>query len=75
MCHLLRIQGQPGEQMKKQWFCVSCVSQIELDTHGRCSTCGSDAVERVAQGAIQMIQQGRVSDRLARRSGPILTTR
>jgi hypothetical protein len=61
--------------MKKQWFCVSCVTQIELDTHGRCSTCGSDAVERVEQGAIQMIQQERASARPASRSGPILTTR
>jgi len=43
--------------MKKQWFCVSCVSEIELDTHGRCSTCGSDAVERIAQRAMVMIQQ------------------
>jgi hypothetical protein len=43
--------------MAKQWFCVSCVSQIELDIHGRCSVCGSDAVERMAQGATLMIQQ------------------
>ena len=27
--------------MKKQWWCVSCLAQIALDIHGRCSTCGS----------------------------------
>jgi hypothetical protein len=30
--------------MEKQWWCVSCLSEIELDTHGRCSACGSDAI-------------------------------
>lgn len=35
------------EPMEKQWWCVSCLTQIALDTHGRCSTCGSDAVDRI----------------------------
>jgi len=61
--------------MKKQWFCVSCISQIELDTHGRCSTCGSDAVERMAQGATLMIQQEHTTVRPESHRGPILTTR
>jgi hypothetical protein len=59
--------GKLGEPMEKQWFCVSCISQIELDTHGRCSMCGSDAVDRVENGAFLMIQQehanGRATDR------------
>lgn len=35
-----------------QWFCASCLSQIALDNHGRCSTCGSDAVDRVAKAEV-----------------------
>jgi hypothetical protein len=61
--------------MAKQWFCVSCVSQIELDTHGRCSTCGSDAVERMAQGVIQMIQHEHTTVRPANHGGPLPRTR
>ena len=26
------------------WDCVSCVRQVELDKHGRCPYCGSDAI-------------------------------
>jgi hypothetical protein len=36
--------------MKKQWWCVSCLAEIELDNHGRCSACGSDAVDRIERG-------------------------
>jgi hypothetical protein len=61
--------------MNKQWFCVSCISQIELDTHGRCSNCGSDAVERMAQGATLMIQQEHAPVRPVSQRGPILPTR
>ncbi len=32
-----------------QWWCASCLAQIALDNHGRCSACGSDAVDRVAK--------------------------
>ena len=72
---LLSGQGQLGEPMKKQWFCVSCISQIELDTHGRCSICGSDAVERMAQGATLMIQQEQTPVRTVIQRGQILPTR
>ncbi len=61
--------------MAKLWFCVSCVSQIDLDTHGRCSVCGSDAVERMAQGVIQMIQQEHAPGRPATPSAPMPRTR
>jgi hypothetical protein len=27
------------------WFCLNCTSVINLDIHGRCPTCGSDAVD------------------------------
>jgi len=37
--------------MEKQWWCVSCLAEIELDTHGRCSACGSNAVDRIGHGA------------------------
>jgi hypothetical protein len=42
------------EAMKRQWCCVSCLAEIELDTHGRCSSCGSDAVDRIGRGAFLM---------------------
>jgi hypothetical protein len=61
--------------MEKQWFCVNCISQIQLDTHGRCSNCGSDAVERMAQGATLMIQQEHTLGHPVSHSGPILPTR
>lgn len=37
--------------MEKRWWCVSCFAQIDLDRHGRCSICGSDAVDRIVRGA------------------------
>src|ERR1700704_2637751 len=57
MFHSLHGRRQLPEPMKKQWLCVSCLGQIELDTHGRCSTCGSDAVDRIERGAFVMNQQ------------------
>jgi hypothetical protein len=33
--------------MEKQWWCVSCLTEVDLDTHGRCSGCGSDAVDMI----------------------------
>ena len=42
--------------MKKQWCCVSCLAEMELDTHGRCSACGSDAVARIGRGAFVMTE-------------------
>lgn len=29
----------------KPWFCLDCRQCVDLDTHGRCSHCGSDAVD------------------------------
>jgi hypothetical protein len=28
----------------KPCYCTDCTSLVELDSHGRCPTCGSDAV-------------------------------
>lgn len=36
--------------MEKRWWCVSCLAQISLDKHGRCDTCGSDAVAMIGPG-------------------------
>jgi hypothetical protein len=27
-----------------EWFCVNCETLCELDVHGRCAACGSEAV-------------------------------
>lgn len=40
--------------IKKQWCCVSCLAEIELDIHGGCSSCGSDAVDRIGCGSLRM---------------------
>ena len=40
--------------MEKQWWCVSCLAEIDLDNHGRCDACGSDAVDRIERGAFSM---------------------
>ncbi len=31
--------------MNETWLCLDCRRSIELDPHGRCGTCGSDAVD------------------------------
>jgi hypothetical protein len=33
--------------MIEQWWCGNCGTLIGLDIHGRCSICGSDAVDRI----------------------------
>jgi hypothetical protein len=38
---------EPSPPIVKQWWCVSCLEQIALDSHGRCSNCGSNAVDRI----------------------------
>lgn len=39
-----------GGAMRKQWWCASCVAEIDLDNRGRCSACGSDAVDKIERG-------------------------
>lgn len=31
--------------MNKVWWCADCRIPTKLDRHGRCDTCGSDAVD------------------------------
>jgi hypothetical protein len=33
--------------MNKEWLCVNCLRETELDIHGRCRNCGSDAVDMI----------------------------
>jgi hypothetical protein len=33
--------------MRERWWCMDCRMMIELDSHGRCSTCSSNAVDSV----------------------------
>jgi hypothetical protein len=28
----------------KRWLCMDCRSKVEIDRHGRCGTCDSEAV-------------------------------
>jgi len=34
-----------GARTVKPWYCVNCHAVINLDKHGRCEVCGSDAVD------------------------------
>jgi hypothetical protein len=38
--------------MKNPWWCADCRASIELDRHGRCDTCGSDAVDLMERPTI-----------------------
>lgn len=29
----------------KHWWCMGCETQVRLDKHGQCETCGSEAVD------------------------------
>jgi len=29
----------------KHWWCAGCEAEVGLDRHGRCGTCGSEAVD------------------------------
>jgi len=33
--------------MKRWWWCMECQAEVELDKHGRCDTCVSEAVTSV----------------------------
>jgi hypothetical protein len=50
------------ERINNQWVCLSCAVQVALDIHGRCSFCGSDAVDRLDRGA-SLSEQSCRSDR------------
>jgi hypothetical protein len=57
--------------MNKQWLCLNCLTQIALDIHGRCSACGSDAVDRIEHRAT--LFDGRdIPFTVSTQTGPIL---
>jgi hypothetical protein len=31
----------------KRWWCMDCHTEVELDKHGRCGSCESEAVDPV----------------------------
>ena len=37
------------QSKKKHWWCANCTEIVELNMHGRCRACGSDAVDKVGQ--------------------------
>jgi rRNA maturation endonuclease Nob1 len=43
----LQIATMREQAMRKHWWCANCLIQIELDVHGRCKICGSNAVDRM----------------------------
>jgi len=38
------------EEMMNRWWCMDCRSAVELDTHGRCASCESEAVDSFHPG-------------------------
>lgn len=34
-----------SQAIKEEWWCGDCCTSTELDVHGRCGHCGSDAVD------------------------------
>ena len=40
--------------MNRQWWCANCRAPMELDTHGRCGTCGSDAVDGIERSGFRI---------------------
>ncbi len=37
--------------MTNPWWCIDCRTPVELDRHGRCHNCGSDAVDLMERPA------------------------
>ncbi len=33
--------------MNNSWWCADCWTAVQLDQHGRCDTCGSEAVDPI----------------------------
>jgi hypothetical protein len=43
--------------MRELWWCLDCRRMIELDRHGRCSSCDSDAVDPVERSRLWANQE------------------
>jgi hypothetical protein len=39
--------------MESKWWCVDCRTPVDLDRHGRCGSCGSDAVDSMHRCCVQ----------------------
>ena len=50
--------------MQNEWWCMTCVALTKLNAHGRCDTCGSDAVDRANRSAPDMLPQASTDSRL-----------
>jgi ABC-type ATPase with predicted acetyltransferase domain len=45
------LQKTTNEQTKKKlWWCANCMEAVELNLHGRCRACGSDALDKLGRG-------------------------
>lgn len=41
------------------WLCLDCLALVNLDKHGRCPVCGSDAVTHAVTGQVALPAPGR----------------
>ncbi len=60
--------------MNEMWLCLDCRRSVELDPHGRCGTCGSDAVdsaERVVRLIYPVIEAGRRLSQIPQFAGAV----
>ncbi|MFZ0638596.1 MAG: hypothetical protein WA020_16400 [Candidatus Acidiferrales bacterium] len=50
--------------VNRNWWCVDCRVPTDLDRHGRCGTCGSDAVDMMSRpnqlGTVTAMQPGSI---------------
>jgi hypothetical protein len=47
------------------WYCLDCMTAAPLDKHGRCSTCGSDAVtDTEGRSVIDLVDLARMEHQL-----------
>jgi hypothetical protein len=49
-----------------RWYCMDCRSEVELDKHGRCGCCESEALDSMEPrggltGLISMVQADQIS--------------
>jgi Zn finger protein HypA/HybF involved in hydrogenase expression len=41
----------------ERWWCMDCKTPVELDTHGRCLVCQSEAVDLIERGRPAAIEK------------------
>lgn len=57
--------------MNRQWWCANCRAPMELDIHGRCGTCGSDAVDGIERSGFRVNATRTHNKPLTRPSGVV----